>query len=153
MRKLAIASVLVLMVVAPSFAALDQRGLLCPACKVIIDYGAVGAAASGLQSACGDSNFRRCVGAAANLAVISAKACDTEVFMFTHNVPISQAQFDRMNKLWKDSCDRAVLMNRWRAQMLHGAKVNEDDVERLLNLWADEMQRVPREVAEGKVPR
>jgi hypothetical protein len=127
----------------------DTRGLLCPACKIIIDYGAVSAAASGLQVSC---STIRCRAAAANLVIVAAKACDSEVRALD-SAKLTQAQFDRMNKLWMDSCDRATLMNRWRVQMLHGVTVNEGDVETFMNAWADEMLRVPREVAEGKVPQ
>lgn len=47
---------------------LNTRGLLCPACKVIIDYRAVSAAARGLEIVC---TTKRCQSAAANLAKIA----------------------------------------------------------------------------------
>lgn len=125
-------------------AVLNTRGLLCPACKVIIDYGAVQAAAFGIAAVASSS---RLTGAASNLAHIADVACQAEVEILRQN-KFSQEQFDRMNKLWMDSCDRAKRMNQWRLSGLS----NEADIADLLDVWAAEMQRVPREVAENKVP-
>lgn len=128
-------------------ATLDTHGLLCPACKVIIDYGAVSAAATGVASAARTDRLRA---VAAMLARTAEAACQAEVAILTQN-QFSQAQFDRMHKLWSDSCDRAALMSRWfSALFVEGT--DERGMSNVMLQWNEEMQRVPREIAQGKVP-
>lgn len=136
--------------------------LLCPACKVIIDYSAVEAQAAAMCEAATTPALR----SAARLLQFAANgACRTEVELLKTDL-LSQAQLDRLEKLWTVSCDRANKMDAACTQILSARPAvrtrllpSDFSLERMetnlaivLRGWAEEMMAVPRIVAQGKVP-